>query len=69
MQAAVTVAMDAPAREVWDVVADVRNTGKFSPRPSRRNGSTGQRALPSARSSVGTSSATRLGPSTGRRAA
>lgn len=31
MQASVTVAMDAPAEEVWDLVADVRNTGKFSP--------------------------------------
>ena len=31
MQASVTVAMDAPAQTVWDVVADVRNTGKFSP--------------------------------------
>jgi uncharacterized membrane protein len=31
MQASVTVAMDAPAQRVWDVVADIRNTGKFSP--------------------------------------
>lgn len=31
MQASVTVAMDAPAEKVWDLVADVRNTGKFSP--------------------------------------
>jgi hypothetical protein len=31
MQASVTVAMDAPAPKVWDLVADVRNTGKFSP--------------------------------------
>jgi hypothetical protein len=31
MQASVTVAMDAPAQKVWDLVADVRNTGKFSP--------------------------------------
>lgn len=31
MQAAVTVAMNAPAEKVWDLVADVRNTGKFSP--------------------------------------
>ena len=31
MQASVTVAMDAPAEEVWDLVADIRNTGKFSP--------------------------------------
>jgi ligand-binding SRPBCC domain-containing protein len=31
MQASVTVAMDAPAEEVWDLVADVRNTGRFSP--------------------------------------
>jgi len=31
MQASVTVAMDAPAQEVWNVVADVRNTGRFSP--------------------------------------
>ena len=31
MQASVTVAMDAPAEAVWDLVADIRNTGKFSP--------------------------------------
>jgi ligand-binding SRPBCC domain-containing protein len=31
MQASVTVAMDAPAEKVWDLVADIRNTGKFSP--------------------------------------
>lgn len=31
MQAAVTVAMNAPAEKIWDLVADVRNTGKFSP--------------------------------------
>ena len=31
MQASVTVAMDAPAEKVWNLVADVRNTGKFSP--------------------------------------
>jgi Polyketide cyclase / dehydrase and lipid transport len=31
MEASVTVAMKAPAEKVWDLVADVRNTGKFSP--------------------------------------
>lgn len=31
MQASVTVGMDAPAQKVWDLVADVRNTGTFSP--------------------------------------
>lgn len=31
MQASVTVRMAAPARQIWDLVADVRNTGKFSP--------------------------------------
>ena len=31
MQASVTVAMDAPAEKVWNLVSDVRNTGKFSP--------------------------------------
>ncbi|KAA0095882.1 SRPBCC family protein [Mycolicibacterium sp. P1-18] len=31
MRGSVTVAMDAPAEKVWGVVADVRNTGKFSP--------------------------------------
>lgn len=31
MQASVTVHMKAPADEIWDLVADVRNTGKFSP--------------------------------------
>ena len=31
MQASVTVPMAAPADKIWDIVADVRNTGKFSP--------------------------------------
>jgi hypothetical protein len=31
MQGAVTVHMEAPALEVWRLVADVRNTGRFSP--------------------------------------
>lgn len=31
MQGSVTVDMAAPAEKVWDLVADVRNTGKFSP--------------------------------------
>jgi hypothetical protein len=31
MQASVTVPMAAPADEIWNIVADVRNTGKFSP--------------------------------------
>ena len=31
MQASVTVPMAAQADEIWNIVADVRNTGKFSP--------------------------------------
>ena len=31
MHAAVTVHMNAAAEDVWNVVADVRNTPKFSP--------------------------------------
>jgi hypothetical protein len=32
MEASVTVTMAAPAaQQIWDLVADVRNTGKFSP--------------------------------------
>lgn len=31
MQASVTVTMAAPAQQIWDLVADVRNTGRFSP--------------------------------------
>ena len=31
MQASVTVPMAAKADEIWNIVADVRNTGKFSP--------------------------------------
>jgi Polyketide cyclase / dehydrase and lipid transport len=31
MQGAVTVHMEAPALEIWTIVADVRNTGRFSP--------------------------------------
>jgi uncharacterized membrane protein len=31
MQGQVTVHMDAPAERIWDLVSDVRNTGRFSP--------------------------------------
>lgn len=31
MEGSVTVAMAAPADQIWELVADVRNTGKFSP--------------------------------------
>lgn len=31
MRASVTVPMNAPAEEIWQLVADVRNTGRFSP--------------------------------------
>ena len=31
MHASVTVKMNAPADEVWNLVSDIRNTGKFSP--------------------------------------
>ena len=31
MRGAVTVHMDAPAMDIWNLVSDVRNTGRFSP--------------------------------------
>ncbi|MBU9763528.1 SRPBCC family protein [Mycobacterium sp. TNTM28] len=31
MEGSVTVRMSAPAERIWDLIADVRNTGKFSP--------------------------------------
>ena len=31
MNGSVTVEMAAPAMDVWNLVADVRNTGRFSP--------------------------------------
>lgn len=31
MRASVTVPMKAPAEQIWELVADVRNTGRFSP--------------------------------------
>jgi hypothetical protein len=31
MKGSVTVHMAAPAERIWDLIADVRNTGKFSP--------------------------------------
>src|SRR6476469_6463620 len=31
MDGSVTVSMAAPADKIWDLVADVRNTGRFSP--------------------------------------
>jgi len=31
MQGSVTVSMAASPEEIWDLIADVRNTGKFSP--------------------------------------
>lgn len=31
MQGSVTIRMAAPAQQIWDLIADVRNTGRFSP--------------------------------------
>jgi len=31
MEGSVTVHMAAPPMKIWDLVADVRNTGRFSP--------------------------------------
>lgn len=31
MQGSVTVSMAAPAEQIWELIADIRNTGKFSP--------------------------------------
>ena len=31
MQGSATVTMSAPAEAVWNLIADVRNTGRFSP--------------------------------------
>jgi len=31
VQGSVTVSMAAPAERIWDLIADVRNTGRFSP--------------------------------------
>ncbi|GAC1396817.1 MAG: SRPBCC family protein [Mycobacterium sp.] len=31
MQGSATVSMSAPADKIWNVIADVRNTGRFSP--------------------------------------
>ena len=31
MDGSVTVSMAAPAEKIWDLIADVRNTGRFSP--------------------------------------
>jgi len=31
VQGAVTVSMAAPAEQIWQLIADIRNTGKFSP--------------------------------------
>ena len=31
MQGSATVTMSAPADNVWNLIADVRNTGRFSP--------------------------------------
>ena len=44
MEASVTVAMNAPAERIWGLVADVRNTGRFSPETFEAewlNGATG----------------------------
>lgn len=44
MHASVTVTMAAPPERVWDLVADIRNTGKFSPETFEAewlNGATG----------------------------
>ena len=67
MHASVTVVMDAPAEKVWDLVADVRNTGKFSPETFEAEWLDGATGPALGRRSAGTSSATRSVRSIGRR--
>jgi hypothetical protein len=42
MQGSATVTMSAPADKVWNLIADVRNTGKFSPEVLEADGLTAQ---------------------------
>ncbi|OOK74162.1 polyketide cyclase / dehydrase and lipid transport family protein [Mycobacterium kansasii] len=58
--------MAAPAQKIWDLIADIRNTGRFSPETFEAewlDGATGRRSAPD---SADTSGATRSVPSTGR---
>ena len=66
MRASVTVPMAAPADKIWNIVADVRNTGKFSPEVIEAewlDGATGPALGARFR---GTCAATRSAPCTGR---
>ena len=54
MQGSATVSMSAPADKIWNLIADVRNTGRFSPEVMKLNGSTVQRVPRWARRSAGT---------------
>ena len=68
MDGSVTVHMAEPAMQIWELVADVRNIGRFSPETSRLNGSAAPPARQSVRGSGDTCGATKSGPSTGRHA-
>ncbi|EUA42483.1 hypothetical protein I553_6343 [Mycobacterium xenopi 4042] len=60
--------MAAPADKIWNLIADVRNTGGFHRRHSRRIGLTAPPGPRSGHASVGTCGATRSDRSIGRRA-
>ena len=66
MHASVTVPMVAQADEIWNIVADVRNTGKFSPEVIEAEWLTAPRAPRWAHASVDMCGATRSARSTGR---
>ena len=52
MRDSVTVHMAASPEAVWELVSDVRNTGKFSPETLEAESSMGPPVRPSGRSSV-----------------
>lgn len=66
MEGSATVHMAAPPDKIWTLIADVRNTGRFSPETFEAewlDGATGPRL---ALDSAGMSGATGSGRSTGR---
>ena len=65
MQGSVTVSMAAPAEQIWELIADVRNTGKFSPETFEAEWLDGATGPALGARSVGTCGATRSVRSTG----
>jgi hypothetical protein len=68
MEGSATVHMAAPADKIWDLIADIRNTGRFSPETFEAEWLDGATGPALGADSAVTSGETALGRFIGRRA-